>query len=129
MKFPAASVVVSATGAPDKALSQASTRVHDWSGGTRLGECLRLFNDQMFGQIAWFIPLAVICLVVGLYRRRLAQRTDRALAGYLLWGSWLLVTGLVFSFMSGIVHSYYAVALAPAIAALVGAGFGEASRS
>ena len=31
---------------PDKALSQASTRVHDWSGGTRLGECLRLFNDQ-----------------------------------------------------------------------------------
>ena len=31
---------------PDKALSQASTRVTDWSGGTRLGECLRLFNDQ-----------------------------------------------------------------------------------
>jgi uncharacterized protein with von Willebrand factor type A (vWA) domain len=31
---------------PDKALAQASTRVTDWSGGTRLGECLRLFNDQ-----------------------------------------------------------------------------------
>ena len=31
---------------PDKALTQASTRVHDWSGGTRLGECLRTFNDQ-----------------------------------------------------------------------------------
>jgi uncharacterized protein len=31
---------------PDRALQQASERVQDWSGGTRLGECLRLFNDQ-----------------------------------------------------------------------------------
>jgi uncharacterized protein with von Willebrand factor type A (vWA) domain len=31
---------------PDKALAQASTRVLDWSGGTRLGESLRNFNDQ-----------------------------------------------------------------------------------
>lgn len=31
---------------PDRALRQASSRVQDWSGGTRLGECLRVFNDQ-----------------------------------------------------------------------------------
>jgi uncharacterized protein with von Willebrand factor type A (vWA) domain len=31
---------------PDRALKQASERVQDWSGGTRLGECLRQFNDQ-----------------------------------------------------------------------------------
>jgi uncharacterized protein with von Willebrand factor type A (vWA) domain len=31
---------------PDTALEQASRRVHDWSGGTRLGECLRRFNDE-----------------------------------------------------------------------------------
>lgn len=30
---------------PDRALSLASTRVQDWSGGTRLGDCLREFND------------------------------------------------------------------------------------
>lgn len=30
---------------PDRALTQASRRVEDWSGGTRLGECLRTFND------------------------------------------------------------------------------------
>lgn len=83
---------------------------------------LRLFNDQMFGQIAWLIPLAIVCLIVGLFRRRWAHRTDRALAGCLLWGSWFVVTAVVFSYMSGIIHSYYAVALAPAIAALVGAG-------
>ncbi|MGD0122307.1 MAG: glycosyltransferase family 39 protein [Candidatus Limnocylindrales bacterium] len=96
-------------------------------GGGFSGEVgpLRLFNDQMFGQIAWFIPLAIVCLVVGLYRRRWAERTDRALAGYLLWGSWLIVTAVVFSYMSGVIHSYYAVALAPAIGALVGAGLVE----
>jgi len=31
---------------PDKALSQTSAQVSDWSGGTRLGECLRTFNDK-----------------------------------------------------------------------------------
>lgn len=31
---------------PDVALAQASRRVKDWSGGTRLGECLRVFNDE-----------------------------------------------------------------------------------
>jgi 4-amino-4-deoxy-L-arabinose transferase-like glycosyltransferase len=83
---------------------------------------LRLLNDQMFGEIAWLIPLALVCLVAGLWRRRWAARTDLALAGYLLWGSWFVVTAIVFSYMSGVIHSYYAVALAPAVAALVGAG-------
>ncbi len=31
---------------PDQALRNAAERVHDWSGGTRLGECLRSFNDE-----------------------------------------------------------------------------------
>lgn len=31
---------------PDRALRQAAERVLDWSGGTRLGECLRRFNDE-----------------------------------------------------------------------------------
>ena len=40
----------------------------------------------------------------------------------MLWGGWLLVTGLTFSFMAGIIHPYYTVAIAPAVAALVGLG-------
>ncbi|MFD0656159.1 hypothetical protein [Thermocatellispora tengchongensis] len=39
-----------------------------------------------------------------------------------MWGTWLLVTGLIFSLMRGIFHAYYTVALAPAVAALVGMG-------
>jgi 4-amino-4-deoxy-L-arabinose transferase-like glycosyltransferase len=45
-------------------------------------------------------------------------------AGLAVWGGWLLVTGAVFSLMAGIFHAYYTVALAPAVAALVGIGAG-----
>ncbi len=31
---------------PDRALKLAAERVVDWSGGTRLGECIRNFNDE-----------------------------------------------------------------------------------
>ena len=83
---------------------------------------LRLFNDQFGGQIGWFIPLAIVGLGAGLWIHRRAARSDRRRAAYVLWGLWLGVHVVVFSFMSGIIHSYYAVALAPAIAALMGAG-------
>ena len=53
---------------------------------------------------------------------RRADRTNVQRAGVLLWGGWLVVTAVVFSFMSGTIHPYYSVALAPAIGALVGIG-------
>jgi len=83
---------------------------------------LRLFNDQLGGQIAWFLPAALIALAVGLFMYRRVGRSDRRLAGYVLWGGWLVTHVIVFSVMSGIIHSYYTVAMAPAIAALAGAG-------
>ncbi|MCL9665590.1 glycosyltransferase family 39 protein [Curtobacterium albidum] len=82
----------------------------------------RLFSSEMGLEISWLLPAALIALVLGLVvvgRRHLA---DPARAGLVLWGGWLLVTGLVFSFMSGTIHPYYTVALAPAIAGLVGTG-------
>jgi 4-amino-4-deoxy-L-arabinose transferase-like glycosyltransferase len=82
----------------------------------------RLFNSEFIGQISWLIPFAVVALLAGLVIHARANRTDPARAGYLLWGGWFLVTAGVFSYMSGIIHPYYTVALAPAIAALVGAG-------
>jgi len=82
----------------------------------------RLFAADMGGQIAWLLPAALIGLGVMLWASRRAARTDRTRAAALLWGGWLLVTALVFSYMSGIIHPYYTIALAPAIAALVGIG-------
>src|SRR5204862_2460839 len=43
-------------------------------------------------------------------------------AALVLWGGWLVVTAAVFRLSKGIIHPYYTVALAPAIAALVGIG-------
>jgi 4-amino-4-deoxy-L-arabinose transferase-like glycosyltransferase len=83
---------------------------------------LRLFGSMMGSQASWLIPAALIALVVGVAARGRAPRTDRTRAALLLWGSWLVITGLVFSFSSGIIHTYYTVALAPAIAALVAIG-------
>jgi 4-amino-4-deoxy-L-arabinose transferase-like glycosyltransferase len=57
------------------------------------------------------------------------SRTDQVRAAALLWGGWLVVTGLVFSYMSGIIHPYYTVALAPAIGALTGIGAVTAWRA
>jgi 4-amino-4-deoxy-L-arabinose transferase-like glycosyltransferase len=82
----------------------------------------RLFGSQMGGDIAWLLPAALICLTAGLLITRRAPRTDPTRAALLLWGAWLLVTAVVFSFMNGIVHPYYTVALAPAVAALTGIG-------
>ena len=83
---------------------------------------LRMFDAAQGGQISWLLPGALILLVAGLVLTARAPRTDRLRAGLVLWGGWLLVTGLVFSFMQGIFHAYYTVALAPAVGAVVGMG-------
>ncbi len=91
----------------------------NFSGSTGV---LRLFNDLMGGQASWLLPASALALVAGLVWTRRAARTDRTRAALLLWGGWLFVTAAVFSFSSGVIHTYYTVALAPAIAALVAIG-------
>jgi 4-amino-4-deoxy-L-arabinose transferase-like glycosyltransferase len=82
----------------------------------------RMFGAEVGGQVTWLLPAALLLLAAGLWLTRRAPRTNRARAAFALWGGWLVVTGAVFSFMQGIFHAYYAVALAPAVGALVGMG-------
>ena len=89
---------------------------------------LRLFNAELGGQVAWLLPLALVSIGIGLIARRRFARTDAKRAAYLMWGLWLAIHAVVFSFMSGIIHSYYAVIMAPAIGALVGGGLVELWR-
>ena len=79
----------------------------------------RLFTGDMATEISWLLPTALLALGAGLWLTRRAPRTDLPRAALVLFGGWLLVTGLVFSYMQGIIHPYYTVALAPAIAALI----------
>jgi 4-amino-4-deoxy-L-arabinose transferase-like glycosyltransferase len=109
---------------------------HGRGGGAAFGgsgSIDRLFGAQMGGQVSWLLPAALIAIGALLWlgwRARhfrstqplAGQGSDRDLPSVLVWGGWLLVTGLVFSFMSGIMHPYYTIALAPAIGALVGIG-------
>ncbi|MFC4008954.1 ArnT family glycosyltransferase [Nonomuraea purpurea] len=87
----------------------------------------RMFNEVVGGQISWLLPLALLIVVAAVVfavraRRRGAVIVPADRGGWLLWGGWLLVNAVIFSFASGIFHSYYTTMLAPAMAALVGAG-------
>lgn len=82
----------------------------------------KLIGSELGGQASWLLWAALIGLAAGLVLTARRPRTDRVRALLIVWGGWLLVTGLTFTLMQGINHAYYAVALAPAIATLVGIG-------
>ena len=90
----------------------------------RWGGWGKLLGTDLATQIGWLYPLAVIALAVGLARRRGPLRTDQSRGGYLMWGTWLAVTGLAFS-AGQVAHASYTAALAAPLAALAGAGIVE----
>jgi 4-amino-4-deoxy-L-arabinose transferase-like glycosyltransferase len=97
-------------------------------GGTR--SPLRIFGAGLGGQAGWLIPLALIGMIaLGVLVRR---RDDRRAAGVIVLGGWFLVELATLDFSKGIVHPYYASALGPGVAAMVGAGavaLGSLARS
>jgi 4-amino-4-deoxy-L-arabinose transferase-like glycosyltransferase len=87
-------------------------------GGTR--SPLRIFSTSLGDQAGWLVPLALIGMIALALVVR--GRDDRRTAGLLVLGGWMLVELLTLDFSAGIVHPYYASALAPGVAAMVGAG-------
>jgi 4-amino-4-deoxy-L-arabinose transferase-like glycosyltransferase len=88
-------------------------------GSTGIG---RLLNDANGGQIAWLLPAVAILGLGALWYLRRAPRRDGSRALLLVFGSWGLVTWLVFSYMEGIYHEYYTVALAVPMGVVAAAG-------
>ncbi|MFJ9735050.1 glycosyltransferase family 39 protein [Streptomyces sp. NPDC101171] len=84
----------------------------------------RMFGSEIGSQISWLIPAALILLAAGLWATRRLRRASVTRASFLVWGGSLLMTMVVFSYMAGIFHQYYTVALAPYVAAVTGMGAG-----
>ena len=85
----------------------------------------RLFSGEFGFEIGWLLPAALLAVVLVLVARRRAPRTDLGRAGVLLFGGWMLVDGLVLSYMSGTIHPYYCLSLAPAVAGTFAIGVHE----
>ncbi|MFF0225501.1 ArnT family glycosyltransferase [Streptomyces sp. NPDC004629] len=91
----------------------------------------KMLSPGIATQTGWLYPLAALGLVgglVALWRRRV-PRTDRLLAGHLLWGVWLATFFVVFSFGSVTGHTYYMGVVAVALSALAGQGVVQGSRA
>ena len=87
-------------------------------GGAR--SPVRIFGTGLGDQAGWDVPLALIGLVaLALVVRR---RRDRRAGALIVLGGWMLVELVTLDFSAGIVHPYYASALGPGLAAMLGAG-------
>jgi 4-amino-4-deoxy-L-arabinose transferase-like glycosyltransferase len=84
----------------------------------------RLFIGDIGGQITWLLPAGFALILVALLLLRRAPRVSVRRAIVVVFAGWLVVTFLAFSFMAGIFHAYYTVALAPPLAAVVAIGAG-----
>jgi 4-amino-4-deoxy-L-arabinose transferase-like glycosyltransferase len=83
---------------------------------------LRMFNDVVGGQVSWLLPAALVGILATWVLSRGRGRTSLLRAGTVLWSGWLLMYLVVFSDAKGTFHPYYTVVMAPAVAALTGAG-------
>jgi 4-amino-4-deoxy-L-arabinose transferase-like glycosyltransferase len=89
--------------------------------GTGTPGVLRLFQPALSGQISWLLPLALLSAISLLRGVRWRRDLTREESGALFWLAWLLPMAAFFS-VAGFFHQYYMVTMAPAIAALTGAG-------
>ena len=87
-----------------------------FGGATGLG---RLFRGDFATEVSWLLPTSLIALVAGLALTWRAPRTDLRRAALVVFGGGLVLTWLTFSFMQGVIHPYYAIALAPGIAVTI----------
>jgi 4-amino-4-deoxy-L-arabinose transferase-like glycosyltransferase len=89
----------------------------------------RMFNAGMADQVMWWFPMAVFGVIASLVGRERWRQREPLVGAALMWGLWMLMSMLVFSFTEGVLHPYYVVEFAPAIAALAAVGAVRAWRA
>ena len=82
----------------------------------------RLITGEFGFEIGWLVPAALLALALVIVSRGRAPRTDLIRAGAIVFGGWLVVDGLVLSFMKSMVHPYYCLSIVPAVAGIFAIG-------
>jgi 4-amino-4-deoxy-L-arabinose transferase-like glycosyltransferase len=96
--------------------------------GSQAQGLTQLFSGEIGVEIGWLIPAALLAAVLVIVSRRRAPRTDLTRGSAILFGGWMLVDGLVVSYMPGNIHPYYCLSLSPAVAAMFVIGIHEMWR-
>jgi 4-amino-4-deoxy-L-arabinose transferase-like glycosyltransferase len=116
-------------GPPDQLVGQAagaqlSLGRHGGFGGfgSQSQGWTRIFSGEFGFEIGWLVPAALLATVLIVVSRGRAPRTDLTRAAAILFGGWLVVDGLVLSFMHGSIHAYYCLSIAPPMAAMFAIG-------
>ncbi|MFH2104602.1 MAG: glycosyltransferase family 39 protein [Chloroflexota bacterium] len=102
-----------------------STPFSQETGSPSLG---RFFTSPLSKQASWLLPFGLVAIVLAVFAARLRLPLEREHKALVLWGGWLLTCLVFFSAVEGIFHAYYVIMLAPALAAVVGAGIAQLWR-
>jgi 4-amino-4-deoxy-L-arabinose transferase-like glycosyltransferase len=94
-------------------------------GGNQSHGLARLFSGEFGFEIGWLLPAALLATVLVIIARGRAPRTDPVRAAVIVFGGWTLIDGLVLSFMSGMIHPYYCLSIAPGVAGVFAIGVHE----
>ncbi|AGB26459.1 PMT family glycosyltransferase, 4-amino-4-deoxy-L-arabinose transferase [Mycobacterium sp. JS623] len=118
-------------GTPDNVVgTSAGAQLHNGGhGGFAFGNqsqgLPRLVSGEFGFEIGWLVPAALLATVMVVLSRGRAPRTDLTRAAAIVFGGWLIVDGLVLSFMHGTIHAYYCLSIAPPVAAMFAIGVHE----
>ncbi len=85
----------------------------------------RLLRGSLGQDAGWLIPAAAAVAAWGIASRRRQPHGDPLRACFILWGGWLLTFFAVFSLITTL-WPYYAAAMSPAAAGIIGAGVAAA---
>jgi 4-amino-4-deoxy-L-arabinose transferase-like glycosyltransferase len=82
----------------------------------------RFFVYPLSKQMSWLLPFALVGLGMAVFAAHPRLPLEPEHKALVLWGGWLVTCLVFFSMVEGIFHAYYAIMLAPALGAAVGAG-------
>lgn len=104
----------------NKISDQQSVKMSDFSqnqnnnmrGETGSASLTRFFNNNIYGQISWFLPIVIIYIIF-----KIKNLINLKSYQYFFWVLWFLTMFIFFSF-AGFYHRYYLCMVAPAIAVI-----------